>query len=161
MKIFKNIEKRISTQFQKEFTIFTKDCTTAIWLALKTLEIKNKLIIVPTNVCFVVPCAIVVSGNIPMFVDIDESLTIDSKLLLNIFDKDVKAVVLPHMYGQLANIQSILNISKSKGWIVIEDVAQALGSRNKYGEAGSFADISVTSWYWEKYRCRYWWLYFF
>ncbi|MBP7088049.1 MAG: DegT/DnrJ/EryC1/StrS family aminotransferase [Candidatus Omnitrophica bacterium] len=131
--------------FEKEFGLFTANGTTAIWLALTALGIKKKRIIIPANICFVVVCAIILSDNEPCFVDIDDNFSIDPKQLKDIGSKEVAGIVFPHMYGNVGSIEEVLEIAKSKKWIVIEDVAQALGAKKGKKYAGSFADFSITS----------------
>jgi len=140
-----NVEEKIALLFDKKHALFTKSGTVAIWLALEALGLKGKKIIVPANVCFVVVSAIMMSGNEPYFVDIGKDFTINADDLNKISDGKVAAVIFPHMYGNTGDILGVAAIAKKKNWIVIEDVAPALGAKigNKY--AGSFSDISITS----------------
>ena len=107
---FFKIEKSISSLFKKEFALFTRNGTTAIWLLLKALGLKKKKIVVPVNVCVAVPLAIILSGNEPYFVDINEDFTIDPKELRNVKSSDVKGVIFPYMYGNTAKIDDIVEI---------------------------------------------------
>lgn len=56
-----------------------------------------------------------------------------------------KAIILVHLYGMPAKINSILNIAKEYNIPVIEDAAEALGSRYKEKPVGSFGQFSVLS----------------
>ncbi|MFC1570996.1 aminotransferase class V-fold PLP-dependent enzyme, partial [Candidatus Margulisiibacteriota bacterium] len=144
------IENSISNMFEKEHGIFMRNATTAIWALLKALGFKQKKIIIPVNICYVVPLAILLSGNEPCFVDIDDNFTIDPAELKKINSKQAKAVIFPHMYGNTGNINDILKICKKKSWVVIEDVAQSLGAKIGNHYVGSFGDFSVTSFGWGK-----------
>ncbi len=141
----KSIEDKVAEIFEKEHAIFTKSGTVAIWLALGALGIKGKKIIVPANVCFVVVAAIILSGNEPYFVDIDESFTLGAETVKGIDEKNIAAIIFPYMYGNTGDIVKVMDVAAKKGWIVIEDVAQALGARIGDKYAGSFCDISITS----------------
>lgn len=142
---FVKIEKTIGGLFEKEYALFTRNGTTAIWLALEAMGLKGKQIIVPANICFVVMCAIICSDNLPYFIDIDDNFSIDPKQLENIKAADAAAVILPHMYGNTGSIKEVMEIARQKKWLVIEDVAQALGAKIGRCYAGSFADFSITS----------------
>lgn len=142
---FVNIENRICGMFEKDYGIFTRNGTTAIWVLLKALGLKKRKIIIPANVCFVVGCAIILSGNEPYFVDIDDNFSIDPQKLKDIDAKEASAVIFPHMYGNTGSICEAVKIAEKKEWIVIEDVAQSLGARINKKCAGSFADFSMTS----------------
>jgi len=142
---FVNIENRICGMFEKKYGIFTRNGTTAIWVLLKALGISKRKIIVPVNICFVVVCAIILSDNEPYFVDIGSDFSIDPEELKDIDSKEAKAVIYPYIYGNTGSISEVLKIAKAKDWIVIEDVAQALGAKIDKKYAGSFTDFSITS----------------
>lgn len=142
---FVKIENIIGGLFEKEHALFTYNGTTAIWLILEAMGVKGRKVIVPANICFVVICAIIYSDNMPYFVDIDDNFSIDPNQLKNINDNDVAAVILPHMYGNTGSIEEVMEIARQKKWLVIEDVAQALGAKIGKHYAGSFADFSITS----------------
>jgi dTDP-4-amino-4,6-dideoxygalactose transaminase len=135
----------LEEQLNKDYCLLTKSATVAIWLILKALSFQDRMIIVPANTCFVVTCAILLSGNRPYYVDIDESCSIDPALLDNINDKKVAAILYPYMYGNTGNIARIYQIAASKGWILIEDIAQALGAKIDNRYVGSFSDIAIAS----------------
>ncbi len=139
------IEKQIGKMFKKEYSIFMRNGTTALWVLLKALDIKRGKIIVPVNICYVVPLAIFLSGNEPYFVDIDDSYTIDPQELEGIDSDQIKAVIMPYMYGNTGHIEEIKKICKDKNWILIEDVAQSLGAKIGTHYVGSFSEYSMTS----------------
>ncbi len=140
-----SIKKKICNMFEKEYNLLTGNGTTAIWLALKALGIKNKRVVVPINTCFVVICAILWSDNLPYFVDIDENHLISPDELKTIESPDIAAVIFPYMYGNTGKIKEVISYSSKKGWVVIEDVAQSLGARIGRRFAGSFANITISS----------------
>jgi len=139
------IMKTLSSMFKKEHVHFTQNATTSIWALIKALGIVNKKIVVPANVCFVVPCAIILSGNKPFFVDIDKSYSASLEDLQNINEPDVEALIYPYNYGNVGNIDKIVEVAKDKGWKLIEDVAQALGAKFNGNYVGSFSDYSIVS----------------
>ncbi len=142
---FIKIEQTINGLFEKEFGLFTRNGTTALWLALEALACKNRKIVVPANICFVVVSAIILSGNRPFFVDIDKNFSIDPDQLKQIKADEIAGVIFPHLYGNTGSIESVMEIANKQGWFVIEDVAQSFGARTGKKYAGSFADISMTS----------------
>lgn len=56
-----------------------------------------------------------------------------------------KAIIVPHLYGQIANIESIVAVSKEYGIFVIEDAAESLGAKLNNQPVGTFGDISILS----------------
>ena len=59
-----------------------------------------------------------------------------------------RAVVITHLFGLLnPEITELTNLARSKGIVVIEDCAQAIGARSARGKAGSFGDVAAFSFY--------------
>lgn len=59
-----------------------------------------------------------------------------------------KAVVVTHLFGILnPEIQELANLARSRGIVVIEDCAQAIGAKSAVGKAGSFGDVASFSFY--------------
>ena len=140
-----NINKELSSMFDKEYVRFTQNGTTGIWALLKALDFKEKKIILPVNICFVVPCAVVLSGNTPVFVDIDSSFSASPDLLEKINDPDIAAMIYPYNNGNIGQLDRIIDISNEKNWVLIEDTCQSLGAKYDGKYVGSFSDYSFTS----------------
>lgn len=119
--------------------------TQAIMLLLEEGGFSNKYIAVPVNVCPSVIQAILYSGNLPYYVDIDESrLGIAPESLERIID-DVSAVVAVHAYGSPCRIKEIMSLCQRKQKFLIEDCAQALGASVGGRPVGAFGDASIFS----------------
>jgi len=95
---------------------------------------------------------IVYQGATPVFVDSEASTwNMDPKLLEEAVKdrlskgKRVKAILPVHLYGMPANMDAILDIAEKYNIPVVEDAAEALGSRFKDKKAGSFGKISILS----------------
>jgi len=59
--------------------------------------------------------------------------------------KKTKAIVITHTYGNICEIDKIKRFAKNRGIILIEDAAEALGSKFKYKFAGTIGDIGIYS----------------
>ena len=95
---------------------------------------------------------IVYQGALPVFVDSEkESWNISPELLEQaILDrlskgKKPKAIIPVHLYGMPYNVDRVSEIAEKYGIPVVEDSAEALGSRYKGRKCGSFGDISILS----------------
>ena len=64
---------------KKKYCFLTSNCSTAIYILLKSLGLKRKLIIIPANICYDVVLSILFSGNIPYPLDIDKDLNLSFK----------------------------------------------------------------------------------
>lgn len=83
----------------------------------------------------------------PIFVDIEVNHTMSVAQFKLAANDGLKAVVVTHLYGQLADIEAIVAIAKPLGIAVIEDCAQAHGAVRSGKRAGSFGDAATFSFY--------------
>ncbi len=88
----------------------------------------------------------------PLFVDIDpETYTMDPNVLESVLQtesgKKVRAIVVVHIYGHMADMESIKKITDDRGLILIEDCAQAHGAHQNDRGAGSIGDFGCFSFY--------------
>ena len=92
--------------------------------------------------------AIYLAGATPAFVDIDPtSYTIDPSQIEAAITPRTKAILPVHLYGQAADMESILAIARRYNLKVIEDAAQAHGAKYKGQPVGSLGDIACFSFY--------------
>lgn len=59
--------------------------------------------------------------------------------------KKTKAIIVVHLYGYMAEIEEISNFAKENNILLVEDVAQAMGTERNGKKAGSFGDFAVFS----------------
>lgn len=94
--------------------------------------------------------AILRLGCIPVLIDVEidtaqmSSSSLSAALLQH---PDIKAVIVTHLYGLMADIVAISAITKEKKILLIEDCAQAIGAATDGREAGSWGDASTFSFY--------------
>lgn len=121
----------------------------ALEIALLSLGVgPGDRVITVANAGFYSSTAIRAVGAEPVYVDVDdESLTMCTQSLKNSLFTPVKAVIVTHLYGQMADIEEIYEISKAAGAAVVEDCAQSHGARLTAGQCGSFGDLACFSFY--------------
>ncbi len=123
--------------------------TSALHLALLASGVGpgDEVITVPFTFVATV-AAIRYTGARPVFVDIDpRSYTLDVNQLAGAVTRRTKAVLPVHLYGRPADMDPILEISRRRGLVVIEDAAQAHGAEYKGRRAGSMGDMGCFSFY--------------
>ncbi|MDQ6623820.1 MAG: DegT/DnrJ/EryC1/StrS family aminotransferase, partial [Verrucomicrobiota bacterium] len=123
--------------------------TEALWLALLALGVGpgDEVITVPSTFMATAE-AITYAGAVPVFVDIDErTFTMDPAALAGAVTRNTKAIIPVHLFGQMADMDPILEFARSKGLPVIEDASQAHGAEYRGHAAGSMGDIGCFSFY--------------
>jgi aminotransferase EvaB len=143
------------TGFEKEFATYcgANHCismangTDALELGLRALDVKKgDHVVLVANAGYYGSTAVQLIGALPTYVDIDPStLTMSVEHLSEAIKTNPKAIIVTHLYGQLADIEAI--VKAANGIPVIEDCAQAHGASINGKRAGSFGNIGCFSFY--------------
>lgn len=123
--------------------------TSALHLALLAAGVGSGDEVITVPFTFVASvAAILYTGAWPVLVDIDpHSFNINPAAIEAAITPQTKAVMPVHLYGQIADMDPILDIARRHGLIVIEDAAQAHGAKYKNRPAGTLGDIGCFSFY--------------
>lgn len=142
-------EKEFASFCQCDFAIGVGSGTDALWMVLLGMGIGEGDEVITTPNTFIATAeAISFSGAIPVFVDIDErTYTMNPDLLEGAITPKTKAVIPVHLFGQMADMDRIMQIAQTHGLFVIEDACQAHGAEYKQRRAGSIGDAGCFSFY--------------
>ncbi|MEM1602996.1 MAG: DegT/DnrJ/EryC1/StrS aminotransferase family protein [Zestosphaera sp.] len=123
--------------------------TVALYLALKALGIgSGDEVAVPDFTFFATASSVVLAGGKVIPVDIDlETYNIDPDDLKKRLTEKTKAVILVHLYGQPADVDSVRDVLDGKNIFLIEDCAQSHGAEYKGFKTGSLGTVSAFSFY--------------
>ncbi len=128
--------------------------TDALQVALMALDLEPGDEIISPNFTFIATVEVIaLLGLKPVLVDVDpNTFTIDINCLEKAITKKTKAIVPVHLYGQCADMESIMNIAKKHNLFVIEDTAQASGTKYTFDNgvtkhAGTIGHIGCTSFF--------------
>lgn len=127
--------------------------TAALHLALVLLGVKAGDEVICQSMTFAASAnPIVYQGAVPVFVDSEETTWNMSPELLELaihdrirLGKKPKAIIVVHLYGMPAQLDTILSIARKYEIPLIEDAAEALGSVYNGQQAGTFGDIGILS----------------
>lgn len=141
------------TAFEKAFAAYcgvtdaigVANGTEAIELALRALDINvGDEVITVANAGFYSSTAIRAIGAVPVYVDIQESnLLMDVACAEKAITPKTKAIIITHLFGQLADMQPLCALAKKHGIALVEDCAQSHGATANGKRAGSFGDIAA------------------
>jgi dTDP-4-amino-4,6-dideoxygalactose transaminase len=143
--------------FEQEFATYcgVKNCIgvgnglDALHLILRAMEIRSgDEVIVPANTFIATWLAVTYAGAVPVPVDSDEqTYNIDPIKIEEAITSRTKVIMPVHLYGQSADMDSILKIARKYNLKVIEDAAQAQGAKYKKHRIGGIGDAVGFSFY--------------
>jgi perosamine synthetase len=146
-KEIQEFEEKTKQFCMRDHCLTVNSGTTALFLALKTLNLK-KHIIVPSLTCETVLYAVLQAGLTPIFADISaETHNLDVHSIPKKFLKKSEALILIHAYGSSAENDEVEDFARKNKLKIIEDFSQSFGGQYKNRRLGSFGDISITSFY--------------
>ena len=121
----------------------------ALELGLNIFDFPDKSeIIVPSNTYIASILSIINAGHIPVLVEPDIiTYNLDPSLIEAKITNKTKAILVVHLYGQVAKMDEICAIAKKYDLEIIEDCAQAHGAKFKDKFAGTFGNIGAYSFY--------------
>jgi dTDP-4-amino-4,6-dideoxygalactose transaminase len=152
----KNFEKEFAQFIGTKHAVLTSSGTSAIFLCLKALGVKEgDGILVPSLTAFPTIEPVFHVGAKPIFIDIDDTFTVDPKHIESVLKnrskisgvREIKGLIPVHLYGHPANMDSLLDLAKHYGFFVLEDCCQAHGAKYKGTRAGSMGIGGCFSFY--------------
>lgn len=142
----KELEIEISKTLDIKYVQLTSSGTTAIITALRALGIgAGDEVIIPTFTFVASFEAILFVGAIPVFADIDDTLTLNPEAVKKSITPRTKAIMPVHICGAMADLNSLKEIAKGHHLLLIEDACQATGATYHGKALGTIGDIGCLS----------------
>jgi dTDP-4-amino-4,6-dideoxygalactose transaminase len=143
------LEREIAAYVDSKFGIGVASGTDALMLALKACDIApGDEVLCPSFTFVATANAVSLLGGKPVFIDIDPTtFTMDPSKIDRALSPRTKAIIPVHLYGQAADMDAIMNISRTQKLRVIEDCAQAIGAAYRGKRVGTFGDFGCFSFY--------------
>lgn len=137
------LEEKYAKYSGSKYGVSCNSGTSALHLALLAIGVgKGDEVIIPDFTMAACGFAVAYCGARPVFIDCDDTLCIDWKLIESKITPKTKAIMAVHIYGRLCNMKEIYKIAKAYGLKVIEDACEAQGA-----VFNSKADITCYSFY--------------
>lgn len=147
--------KEVSS-FEEEFAAYTggKYCVglasglDALWIAFRLLNIgKGDEVIVQGNAYIASVMGITINGATPVFVEPDETFSIDPEKIEEKITEKTKAILVVHLYGMAAPMDKIVKLCHRYNLRLVEDCAQSHGACFHGQMTGTFGDVGCFSFY--------------
>lgn len=146
-------EQEFAAAMQARWSFGVANGTDALELAMRATGITGgDAVITVSHTAVATASAIARIGAHPLFVDIDPSTYVMDAASLKAAlatpqGRAAKAIIVVHLYGQPADMPSLLSLAKAHGLPVIEDCAQAHGAMIAGRAVGTFGDLGCFSFY--------------
>ncbi len=142
-------EEQVAAYCECQHAVGVASGTDALRLTLAALEIGPGDEVITTPFTFIATAnTISRSGARPVFVDIDPpTFNLDPEAVRGAITPRTRAILPVHLYGQMADMDPIMDLAEAHGLQVIEDAAQAIGARYKGRRAGSIGNAGCFSFY--------------
>lgn len=145
----KEFEIEFASYCHTEYCVSVANGTDALELALRALGIeRGDKILTVANAGGYSTTAILAIEAIPVYLEIDDNnLLLSVEHLRELISNETRAIVVTHLYGQVAPVDIVMNIAEKYGIPVIEDCAQAHSATLKGRKVGSFGALGCFSFY--------------
>ena len=142
-------EARIADIFGKKYALFVNSGSSANLLAFESLRLPKGSEVITAACNFNTTVApILQCGLVPVFVDVKAGhYTIDPIDLPKALSKKTRAIIVPHLIGNIADMQAIWKFARAHNLYVIEDSCDTIGALYKGKKTGLFSHITTTSFY--------------
>lgn len=142
-------EKAFADYCGSGFGVAVNSGTAALHIALAVAGVgPGDEVIVPPLTFFSTVSAVLMQNAVPIFADIDpDSYCLDPTDVRRRITPRTRAVIPVHLFGNSADMDSMLEIGREHNLIVIEDAAQAHGTEHKGRKVGSIGDMGAFSFF--------------
>jgi dTDP-4-amino-4,6-dideoxygalactose transaminase len=118
----------------------------ALELALRSCDVRSgDEVVVPTFCCTTIISPILAVGASPVLADVGDDLNLTAATVEPSLSKRTRAIIVPHLFGNPAEIDSIIDLTRGRDIRVIDDAAQALGATLDGRKLGTFGDAGILS----------------
>jgi four helix bundle protein len=143
------LEREVAAYSGCAYGIGVSSGTDALLVALMAIDIRPGDEVITTPYTFFATAGSIARlGAVPVFVDIDPlTFNIDPTAIEARITPRTRVIMPVHLYGQMADMDPIMDIAQRYGLVVIEDAAQAIGSEYKGRRAGSIGHMGCFSFF--------------
>lgn len=140
------LRRLILRETQVDQAILCGSGSLALELALRGCEVKpGDEVVLPTFCCAAVVLPVLAVGATAVLADVGPELNLTVDTVGAALTQKTKAIIVPHLFGNPAEIGAIIEFTRARSIRVIDDAAQALGARIDGRPVGNFGDAGIVS----------------
>ena len=141
------LESAWSRRFGAQDAVVFPSARAGLYALLRALDVgPGDEVIITGFTCNAVPVPVLQAGAVPVYADIDPlTYNIDPQKVAELISPRTKVLVVQHTFGIPAAVVALVELARSRGLYVIEDVCLALGSRLNDRSLGTFGDAAIFS----------------
>lgn len=144
-------EQALAASLEVPHAVATSSGTAALRVALAALGVGcGDEVIVPAFTFVATVNAVVLAGAVPVFAEVDDTLNLDTESVRAALSPRTAAVIPVHLENVACDLDPLLAVTAERGLAVLEDAAQALGTRYKGRALGTIGTLGAFSFQLEK-----------
>ncbi len=145
----REFEKRVAKVFGQNHALFVNSGSSANLLGIRVLRLpKGREVVTPACTFSTTVNPLIESGLVPMFVDVElDTYNTTPDLVEEAITPKTVAIMVPHLLGNLNDMERLHQIADIYGLWLIEDSCDSIGGAINGEPTGKYADVSTTSFY--------------
>jgi dTDP-4-amino-4,6-dideoxygalactose transaminase len=143
------LEQEVACYSQSDFGVGVSSGSDALLICLMAIGIKSgDEVIVPSYSFFATAGSVSRMGATPVFIDIDpNTYNSDATMIESAVTHKTRAIIPVHLFGQMADMDPIMEVARHYKLFVIEDAAQSIGAEYHGRRSGSIGDFGCFSFF--------------
>lgn len=143
----KEFEERFADKVGANYAVAVSNGTAALHVAHLSVLEQGDEVIVPAFTFIATASTVAYAGGKPVFADVDDTLCLDVDDVLEKITARTKAIGPVHLFGNAADMKALNEIANDYGLYLVNDCAQAHGTKIDGKDVGSFDDLNCYSFY--------------
>ncbi len=147
-KALSDFEEELANFIGCKYSIGVANCTDGLEISWQSLGLRSGDEVICSSHTFIATASsIVMAGGVPVPVDIGDDNLIDPNAVADAVNPRTVGIMPTQLNGRTCDMEKIMEIANNNKLFVVEDAAQALGSKFKGRHSGTFGDVGAISFY--------------
>jgi len=145
-KMVGELEEVIAVDYPSKRVVATNSCMGALHIALQTIDVGPGDEVIVDPIVVFAGMAVMYNNAVPVFADVDQdTFNMNPRSLVQRITPRTKAIICTHHFGNICEMEKILEIARENNLPIIEDCAHTLFAKRNDRYAGLWGDFSAFS----------------